>query len=213
VQQRRARILDGVMHAIKAGRDTALTSATEGGRRIDVLLSRRHRSRPETDPLTDVCLAIRHSVNRIDGVTRCAIGVGPDATQIIDTAAGLAESGHVADVALALPDNRPFHRSSDTRLRGLIALIRDDPRVQAFAETELRTLLAHRAKHGDELFTLLRRYLELGGNKTDLAASVNLSRPTLYARLDTLSRLLGADLNDAESRTSLHTAMLIIDAR
>ncbi|PYE11759.1 purine catabolism regulator [Williamsia limnetica] len=213
VQQRRARILDAVTHAINAGRDTALTSATEGGRRIDVLLSRRHPTRPGTDPLTDICLAIRHSVNRIDGVTRCAIGVGPDATQIIDTAAGLAESGHVADVALALPDNRPFHRSSDTRLRGLIALIRDDPRVQAFAETELRTLLEHRAKHGDELFTLLRRYLELGGNKTDLAASVNLSRPTLYARLDTLSRLLGADLNDAESRTSLHTAMLIIDAR
>ncbi|MBA4026333.1 MAG: PucR family transcriptional regulator [Gordonia sp.] len=215
VQQRRARIVDAVTHAIKASRNTALTSASEGGRRIDVVLSRRPATagRSGPDPLTEVCTAIRHAINRIEGVTRCAIGVGPDGTQIVDTAVGLAESGHVAEVALALPDDRPFHRSSDTRLRGLIALIRDDPRVQAFAETELRALLEHRAKHGDELFTLLRRFLELGGNKTDLAAAVKLSRPTLYARLDTLSRLLGADLSNAESRTSLHTAVLIIDAR
>ncbi|ORM38116.1 PucR family transcriptional regulator [Williamsia sp. 1135] len=215
VQQRRARIVDAVTHAIKASRNTALTSASEGGRRIDVVLSRRPATagRSGPDPLTEVCTAIRHAINRIEGVTRCAIGVGPDGTQIVDTAVGLAESGHVAEVALALPDDRPFHRSSDTRLRGLIALIRDDPRVQAFAETELRALLEHRAKYGDELFTLLRRFLELGGNKTDLAAAVKLSRPTLYARLDTLSRVLGADLSDAESRTSLHTAVLIIDAR
>jgi purine catabolism regulator len=84
--------------------------------------------------------------------------------------------------------------------------------VQAFAETELRGLLDHRAKHGDELFTLLRRFLELGGNKAELAKTLALSRPTLYARLDTLSRLLGVDVNDAESRTSLHTALMVIDA-
>jgi purine catabolism regulator len=213
VQHNRARILDAVTHAIRADRHTALTSSSEGGRRIDVLLAcRQSSSASNSMALAEVCVAIRQAINRVDGVTRCAIGVGVEAPQLVTAARGLAESAHVAEVALALADDRPFHRSSDTRLRGLVTLIRDDPRVQAFAETELRPLLEHRAKHGDHLFTLLRRLLELGGNKAELAKSLNLSRPTLYARLDTLSRLLGVDLDDAESRSSLHTAMLILDA-
>jgi purine catabolism regulator len=40
---------------------------------------------------------------------------------------------------------------------------------------------------------------------------MHLSRPTLYARLAGLERLLGANLDNAESRTSLHVAMLILD--
>ena len=48
-------------------------------------------------------------------------------------------------------------------------------------------------------------------NELALSKRLKLSRPTLYARLDTLSRLLGADLNNAESRTSLHAALMIID--
>jgi purine catabolism regulator len=100
------------------------------------------------------------------------------------------------------------------RLRGLVGLIRSDPRVQAFAETELRGLLEHRAKHGDrgaQAFELLRSFLDVGGNKTELAKRTHLSRPTLYARLAALERLLGVALDSAESRTSLHVAMLILD--
>ena len=110
-----------------------------------------------------------------------------------------------------MPDaSRSFHRAADVRLRGLVALIRSDPRVQAFAETELRGLLAHRAKHGDDMFDLLRAFLDAGGNKTEVAVRLHLSRPTLYARLATLQRLLGVDLDSAESRTSLYVAMLIL---
>jgi PucR family transcriptional regulator, purine catabolism regulatory protein len=123
----------------------------------------------------------------------------------------LAESAHVAEVAAALPDSaRSYYRASDVRLRGLLALIRSDPRVQAFAETELRGILAHRAKHGDDMFDLLSDFLDVGGNKTELAKRLHLSRPTLYVRLATLQRLVGVDLDDPESRTSLHVAMLIL---
>jgi purine catabolism regulator len=38
-----------------------------------------------------------------------------------------------------------------------------------------------------------------------------MSRPTLYARLAAIERLLGVDLNDAESRTSLHVAMMVVE--
>ena len=110
-------------------------------------------------------------------------------------------------------DERAFYRSADVRLRGLIALIRTDPRVQAFAETELRGVLESRAKHGDDMFELLAGFLEVGGNKAELAKRLHLSRPTLYARLAALERLLGVDLDSAESRTSLHVAMMIIARR
>ena len=49
-----------------------------------------------------------------------------------------------------------------------------------------------------------------GGNKAALAKRLHLSRPTLYSRLAALERLLGVDLDDAESRTSLHVAMMVL---
>ncbi|WP_461064882.1 helix-turn-helix domain-containing protein [Streptomyces pseudoechinosporeus] len=40
-----------------------------------------------------------------------------------------------------------------------------------------------------------------------------MSRPTLHSRLRTVERILGVSLESAESRTSLHTALMVIDAR
>ncbi len=213
VEQRRARTLDAVVHTVRAARHTVLTAGREDGQ-IDLLLAPR-RATPGRDSidavLDDVCQAIRQAVVRVVGVTDCVIGVGPQSGRLVEAAGGLAEAAHVAEVAAATPGTaRSFHRAADIRLRGLVALIRTDPRVQAFAETELRGLLVHRAKHGDEMFDLLMAFLEAGGNKTELANRLHLSRPTLYARLAALQRILGVDLDSAESRTSLHVAMLIL---
>jgi purine catabolism regulator len=212
VQQRRARVLDAVVHAVRSGGHTLLAASRDDGQ-IELLLALHRRAgRGDDDAvLAGVCTAVQRAVTRVDGVQGCVIGVGPGSSRLVDAAGGLVEAAHVAEVAAAMPDpSRPFHRASDVRLRGLVALIRADPRAQAFAETELRGVLVHRAKHGDEMFDLLRAFLEASGNKTDLAKRLHLSRPTLYARLAALQRLLGVDLDNAESRTSLHVAMLIL---
>jgi purine catabolism regulator len=216
IQQRRSRTLDAVVHAIRAGGHSVLTATRDDGR-IDVLLAPQPTTMtvgtgPADDErvLVEVATAIGKAVLRIDGVSQCVLGVGPSSGRLIDAAGGLAESGHVAEVALAMPDGKPFYRSADVRLRGLIALIRGDARVQAFAETELRGLLERRAKYGDEMFDLLAGFLEVGGNKAELAKRLHVSRPTLYARLAAIERLLGVDLDDAESRTSLHVAMMVL---
>ena len=60
---------------------------------------------------------------------------------------------------------------------------------------------------------VLRQYLQLAGNKAALAQRLHISRPALYKRLATIGQILGVDLDDAESMTSLHVAMLIIDAQ
>ena len=218
IQQRRSRTLDALVHAIRSGGHSVLAASRDNGQ-IDLILAPQPtamavRGDPGTERvLVDVAVAMRRAVVSVDGVSTCVIGAGPESSRLVDAAGGLAESGHVADVALAMadrPDSRPFFRAADVRLRGLIALIRSDPRVQAFAETELRGLLERRAKHGDETFDLLAAYLDEGGNKAALAKRLHLSRPTLYARLAAVERLLGVDLDDAESRTSLHVAMMVL---
>jgi purine catabolism regulator len=214
VAQRRVRILDAVMHTVRTAGHTGLAATRDDGQ-IDLALAPQRTSGQSGSldaTLGDVCSAIRRAVIRLDGVDDCAIGVGPESSRLVDAVGGLREAGHVAEVAMSMPlHDKAFHRSSDVRLRGLLSLIRTDPRVQAFAETELAGLLAHRAKHGDEAFDLLRRFLDAGGNKAELARTLHMSRPTLYSRLDALERIVGLDLDNAESRTSLHVAMLILN--
>ena len=101
-----------------------------------------------------------------------------------------------------------FYRLPDLRLRGLLHLLRDDPRLQTFVERELGALLA--ADPG--LIDALAAYLTAGGNKAEAAKASHLARPTFYERLHRIERILGTDLSSAESRTSLHVALLALDA-
>ena len=138
------------------------------------------------------------------------IGVGRLRGSLLEAAAGIDEAAHVAETAATLPgDRRPFYRATDVRLRGLLALLRKDPRVQQFVESELAGVLDAEARGAEGYLELLGQYLEAGGNKAAIARNGYLSRPTLYARLARLEELLAVDLDDAESRTSLHVALLL----
>ncbi len=100
--------------------------------------------------------------------------------------------------------------SPDLRLRGLLHLLRDDPRLQTFVERELGALLA--SEQDAELIGVLAAYLAAGGNKAVAAKNAHLARPTFYERLRRIERILGTDLGSAESRTSLHVALLALEA-
>lgn len=145
--------------------------------------------------------------------TGVTVGVGPAAGSLLTAGAGLGQARHVAEVAAAMPGaaGRRYHRSSDVRLHGLMALLHDDPRVQAFAESELGPLLEHEARHGGGLLELLRQYVAAGGNKTRLAAAAHRSRPAVYKRLARLERVLGLDLDDPGSLMSLGVALMAYD--
>ena len=99
------------------------------------------------------------------------------------------------------------------RLRGLLHLLRDDARLQTFAERELGPLLSADAAHGPDLLSCLAAYLEAGGNKAAAAQRAHLARPTFYQRLQQIERILGVHLDSAESRTSLHVALLAQTAK
>ncbi|TRW81528.1 PucR family transcriptional regulator [Mycolicibacterium sp. 018/SC-01/001] len=202
--------LDAVAHAVNGAGHTGLFSL-RGDSEVAMVLAMRD-SRATDTALAALGDRLRDQVRRVDGVTASVFALGPPGDQIADAVSGLAEAAHIADVALAQGDrDRPYVRAADVRLRGLLSLLRDDRRVQQFAETELRTLLSEDPAPGPSSLTILRDYLRLAGNKAALAERLHMSRPALYKRLAAIRDALGVDLDDGESMTSLHVALMIVD--
>jgi purine catabolism regulator len=201
--------------ACRSARVPALAGALDGTR-VGGLLS--------VDPgagagevLTEVCTATRQRLGPGRGIPGgLVIGVGSVAGSIHEVRRCLLEAQQVADAAVAStpPDDaRPFYRLADLRLRGLLHLLAADPRLVAFADRELGRLLAHDKERGTDLTRVLAAFLAEGGNKAAAAARAHLARPTMYERLRHIERILGVNLESAESRTSLHVALLALAAR
>jgi PucR family transcriptional regulator, purine catabolism regulatory protein len=174
--------------------------------------------------LTAVCSAVRQHASAHPGSTAQhnhaiiaatagdpVIAVGSGALSMPEVRRSFLEAQQVADAAAQSPGGggqRPFCRLADLRVRGLLQLLQGDARLATFTERELGPLLAHDQAHGTGLTALLADYLAEGGNKAATAARAHLARPTLYERLRHIERILGVSLDSAESRTSLHVALL-----
>ena len=204
-----ARVLDladATAAACRAERIPSLVGTLDDDR-AGAMLSLGPRVEPD-DVLTRLATRIRDRAGVDPEVL--VIGVGATAGSIRDVRRSFLEASQVADVAASRVEAAPalFYRLPDLRLRGLLHLLRDDPRLQTFVERELGALLA--AEPG--LIDVLAAYLAAGGNKAEAAKASHLARPTFYERLRRIERTLGTDLSSAESRTSLHVALLALDA-
>jgi purine catabolism regulator len=213
-----ARVLDVADAAAAACRAERIPSlvGTLDDARAGAMLSLSARADPDR---ALVGLAARISERLGAGPDGLVIGVGAAVGSIRDVRRSFLEASQVADVAAERPDGwsagggsdrPPFYRLADLRLRGLLHLLRDDPRVQTFVERELGPLLA--SEPDTSLLDVLAAYLAAGGNKAEAAKNSHLARPTFYERLRRIERILGSDLGSAESRTSLHVAMLALEA-
>src|SRR6266704_166337 len=208
-------IADAAAAACRAERIPALVGTLDDAR-AGAMLSLS----PHADPDRVLeSLAARLGSGR-DGLV---IGAGAAVGSIRDVRRSFLEASQVADVAAERPDGWPagglvaggssrplFYRLADLRLRGLVHLLRDDPRMQTFVERELGPLLS--AEPDTSLLDVLAAYLAAGGNKAEAAKQAHLARPTFYERLRRIERILGTDLDSAESRTSLHVALLALEA-
>ncbi len=143
-----------------------------------------------------------------------SIGVALGATSVGDLPSAFGNAIKAAGAAARISagtgaSRRPFVHLTDLGLAGLAYQFRDDPRMLAFAEHELGPLLLHDDRHGTDLVAVLAAFLESGGNKAAAAKHCRIARPTLYERLSQIQQVLGADLDDAGRRTTLHAALLI----
>lgn len=214
LQRRNVLLVEAVSHAVRAGGHTGLFTARRDGEVSAVIaIKPTEADRPDVG-LSSIAEAVHESISRIGVFASAVVGVGEPDPAISHAVQGLRDASHVAAAAAEMSGKaRPFHRAADVRLRGLIAMLRHDPRVQAFAETELRGLRVGGGAAATERLELLRAYLRVGGNKAALAQDLHLSRPALYKRLRALENQLGVDLSEPESMLSLHVAVLAHDAR
>ena len=212
-QQEERALLDQLSRALKSVSGSALTASIRSGS-VGMILAipAKQLEDPTLQRLADALKSTGAPAGQPGRQTEVewSIGVGHLRGSLLEAAAGIDEASHVAETAATLREGRKsFYRATDVRLRGLLALLRKDPRVQQFVESELEGVLAADARGGGGYVELLGQYLDSGGNKAALARDGFLSRPTLYARLARLEEVLGVDLGDAESRTSLHVALLL----
>ncbi|MET9760522.1 PucR family transcriptional regulator ligand-binding domain-containing protein [Streptomyces sp. NPDC006372] len=140
------------------------------------------------------------------------VSVGAEVGDLAEVPRSAAEAEQVADAVP--PEGPPAVRTlADIGLPELFYSLRDDPRVQAYAERQLAALLAYDHRHGTDLLTTLRHYLAAAGNKSIAARRSHLSRQALYQRLHIVEDILGADLESGDRRAQLHVAIAALDAQ
>jgi PucR family transcriptional regulator, purine catabolism regulatory protein len=204
-QARVLEIAEAAASACRAQRMPALVGSLDDIR-VGGLLALPPRADPDA-VLASLAGALRQRLDPGDGM-----GAGSVVESVLDVQRSFLEAEQVAEVAARSRGGLSFYRLPDLRLRGLLHLLRDDPRVLAFAERELRPLLLHDDASGTQLIEVLTAYLEAGGNKAAAAKRANLARPTLYERLRQIADVLGTDIEPAKSRLSLHVSLLALQA-
>ncbi|MFE9028264.1 PucR family transcriptional regulator [Streptomyces iakyrus] len=175
-------------------------------RRLGVLLALRPAQpwRPVAERLGRTALALAPGA---------IVGVGSEVAELADSARSFREAARVIEATppgQPLPADRSFHELPDIGLRRLLYALREDTRIQDYAERRLGRIIDHDTRHGTDLLATLGHYLDAAGNKTTAARRGGLSRETLYQRLRTVERLLDTDLESGERRTELHVALTVL---
>lgn len=142
------------------------------------------------------------------------VALGSEAPGIPGLLASVAEAGQL----LARADPRRSQgvtvlRAEHRPLLRLVTTLGADPRMQEHSELMLRPLIDYDLASGGDLLEVLRAYASHPGNRTKAAAASHLSRSVFYQRIALIEELLGMDLDDGETLSALHAALLARSAR
>jgi len=99
-------------------------------------------------------------------------------------------------------------RVADRPLARLAAELSGDHRLQEHSARLLAPLIRHDDATGGDLLRVLRAVVAHPGNRTAAATASHVSRSVFYQRLALIADLLGADLDDGETLSALHLALL-----
>ncbi|HET6671809.1 MAG TPA: PucR family transcriptional regulator ligand-binding domain-containing protein [Agromyces sp.] len=102
-----------------------------------------------------------------------------------------------------------LRRADDRPLMRLVTSLRDDHRLLRHSERMLAPLIEYDLARDGDLLSVLGAMLAHPGNRTAAASASHLSRSVFYQRLALIGDLLGADLDDGETLTALHLALLV----
>ncbi|WP_165913063.1 PucR family transcriptional regulator [Tamaricihabitans halophyticus] len=166
---------------------------------------------PDTEFLDSFASEIHRQLGELPWSCGAIVGFGTTTRVLPDVARSCAEAKHAATAADGWDRRQPYYRLADFGVHGLLHLLRDDTRVQAFVEHELGELLNYDQRNGTDLVTVLRVYLANGLNKSTTAKELFLSRPSLYDRLSRIEQVLRMDVTASDAALSLHVALRALD--
>ena len=102
-----------------------------------------------------------------------------------------------------------LRRAEHRPLVRLVTTLRDDHRLLEHGERMLAPLIDHDLARDGDLLDVLGAMLAHPGNRTAAASASHLSRSVFYQRIALIEELLGVDLDDGETQTALHLALLV----
>jgi purine catabolism regulator len=122
--------------------------------------------------------------------------------------AALAQARAVVELAHRVGVRRPVVLAGDLAVHQLLADAVPPERLATFVDARLRPLLDHDSAHGTELLRTLDAHLTHGLVKSRTAAALGIRRQSLHARLDRLTALLGAPVEDPAQLVGLAVALV-----
>lgn len=140
---------------------------------------------------------------------RLVVSVGSAGVGIEEGLASLHEAIALARGRRRAARGIQLRRSADHPLVHLVAELRDDHRLLRHGERMLAPLIVHDLDRGGDLLDVLEAMLQHPGNRTAAASASHLSRSVFYQRIALIEELLGVDLDDGETQTGLHLALLV----
>ncbi|MGW9586047.1 PucR family transcriptional regulator [Microbacterium sp. NPDC055455] len=158
----------------------------------------------------DAVLAFARSLVEPADAERVTVSVGRASEGIDAALASVHEAVDLAGGRRRRPGRGPQLRRAENRpLVQLVTALRDDHRVLEHGERMLAPLIAHDLSRSGDLLDVLEAMLAHPGNRTAAAAASHLSRSVFYQRIALIEELLGVDLDDGETQTALHLALLV----
>lgn len=152
----------------------------------------------------------RAAIDPAADAERVVVSVGHAAEDIDTALISLHEAVDLARGRRRRTGRGPQLRRAENRpLVQLVTALRDDHRVLDHGERMLSPLIVHDLARGGDLLDVLEAMLAHPGNRTAAASASHLSRSVFYQRIALIEQLLGVDLDDGETQTALHLALLV----
>lgn len=166
-------------------------------------------SLPPAAPWTDATSeAFVSRLSAASGMPELAVGVGGPAADIRTLIAALDEAAQLLAAGGLPARGHALYRAHSRPLLRLVTALGPDPRLQAHSERMLGPLLEYDLAHGGDLVEVLTAFVAHPGNRTKAASASHLSRSVFYQRIALIADLLSADLDDGETLSALHTALV-----
>jgi len=153
-----------------------------------------------------IALLVERSAERRGVRGRPTICVGAATTGWVDTAAELGAAAHALPASANL-DACPWHDISVASPDRLLFAFRETPELREFVDQQLRPLIERDHSGRGDLLGTLAAFCANGGHKVQTARTLHVERQTLYNRLRRIEDALEVDLDDGETRFSLHLAV------